>query len=114
MNIQQVNAHEVTLVISDYVATAGSNEISVNKGQQVEIVEGPTSSESIYCLVRLSSSGEDAPIQEGLVPISILKTTPGMQKFGALRKEKYDIITEQGKDLKFLAPKNYKEKQYLM
>lgn len=63
----------------------------------MEIVEGPTSSESVYCLVRLSSSNEDGAAQEGLVPISILKTTPGMQKFGALRKEKYDIITEQGK-----------------
>lgn len=62
----------------------------------MEIIEGPTSSDSLYCLIRINTAGEDAAVQEGLVPISILKTTPGMQKFGALRKEKYDIITEQG------------------
>ncbi|XP_037034473.1 kalirin isoform X5 [Bradysia coprophila] len=68
---------EMTWVISDYTATPGTNEVSVTKGQQVEIIDTPNTEPSEYCLVRLGPMGSgDGGTHEGLVPISILKPPP--------------------------------------
>ncbi|KAH8395569.1 hypothetical protein KR222_000041 [Zaprionus bogoriensis] len=74
---------EATWVVADYIASAGSNELSVSKGQQVEIIEPPTASEPDFCLVRLNPQHDDSAVQEGLVPVSVLKPPPGAHKQGS-------------------------------
>lgn len=69
--------------MADYIASAGSNELSVSKGQQVEIIEPPTASEPDFCLVRLNPQHDDSVVQEGLVPVSVLKPPPGSHKQGS-------------------------------
>ncbi|XP_068142683.1 LOW QUALITY PROTEIN: triple functional domain protein [Drosophila tropicalis] len=71
---------EATWVVADYTASSGSNELSVSKGQQVEIIELPTASEPHFCLVRLNLQHDDAAVQEGLVPVAVLKPPPGSHK----------------------------------
>ncbi|CAG9857602.1 unnamed protein product [Phyllotreta striolata] len=62
---------EMTWVMSDYAAV-DVQELSVAKGQQVEVVETcPTRPD--YCLVRL---GAGAAAVEGLVPLAVLKQPP--------------------------------------
>lgn len=100
----QICTHEATWVISDYIASPGSNELSVNKGQQVEIIEAPSSNEPDFCLVRLNPQNDDSAVQEGLVPVSILKPPPGSQKTSSTRKDKSDAIQDQpGKFCFFLS-----------
>ncbi|XP_058975497.1 kalirin isoform X2 [Musca domestica] len=84
----KIGSHEATWVTADYIATAGSNELSVTKGQQVEILEAPTANEPDFCLVRLNPQCDDAAVQEGLVPVSILKPPPGSHKSSSSRKDK--------------------------
>ncbi|XP_060654045.1 triple functional domain protein isoform X1 [Drosophila nasuta] len=74
---------EATWVVADYIASSGSNELSVSKGQQVEIIEPPTASEPDFCLVRLNPQHDDSAVQEGLVPVSVLKPPPGSHKQGS-------------------------------
>lgn len=65
----------MTWVIADHVA-GGAAELSVTKGQQVEVVEvRPGDPE--WCLVRMPTSGSaiDSP-PEGLVPLAVLKQPP--------------------------------------
>ena len=74
---------ESTWVISDYL-NPGPGELSVSRGQQVEILDYP-SAVANSALVRLihgnaatPTSGEATPTAaEGLVPISCLKQPPG-------------------------------------
>lgn len=82
----------MTWVVSDYVAAQGSAELSVQKGQQVEVIDTNCLGAPDYCLVRLtnvstnnnnvsttslsSSSTQEQIIHEGLVPSSILKPPP--------------------------------------
>lgn len=100
---------EMTWVISDFVGNASTNELSVTKGQQVEVLEMSATTPD-YCLVRVttvssggaglssksSSGGSTAAAaggsssssnnnnasqpQEGLVPMSILKPPPTFSK----------------------------------
>lgn len=87
----------MTWVVSDYVAAQGSAELSVQKGQQVEVIDTNCLGSPEYCLVRLtngtannnnnvsttslsSSSTHEQIIQEGLVPSSILKPPPTQTK----------------------------------
>ncbi|VEN42476.1 unnamed protein product [Callosobruchus maculatus] len=87
---------EMTWVVSDYTA-ASTSELSVTKGQQVEVVEVCLSRPD-YCLVRMpareqaaaavvvaTSGGEPAQPQplEGLVPLSVLKQPPQPQQRGS-------------------------------
>jgi hypothetical protein len=58
---------ESTWVVGDHVAAPGSKELSVVKGQQVDIVEMSPSTEMAF--VRLVTGGEG----EGLVPLTVLK-----------------------------------------
>lgn len=74
---------EMTWVVSDYTATPGTSEVSVTKGQQVEIIDTACSGAPDFCLVRLNAQGSgsgangaDAVAQEGLVPLSVLKLAP--------------------------------------
>lgn len=66
----------MTWVISDFTAT-NSSELSVTKGQQVEVVE-VCSTKPDYCLVRMPTRGtdHDAAVPEGLVPLAVLKQPP--------------------------------------
>lgn len=96
---------EMTWVISDFVGAAGTNELSVTKGQQVEVLEMSATTPD-YCLVRVSAGSAAASLakasgggaaaassttnatgagggsqpQEGLVPMSILKPPPTFSK----------------------------------
>lgn len=73
----QAGAVEMTWVIADHVA-AGAAELSVTKGQQVEVVEvKPGDPGGEWCLVRMPTSGcaVDSP-PEGLVPLAVLKQPP--------------------------------------
>lgn len=79
----QLGNQEATWVVADYIASSGSNELSVSKGQQVEIIEPPTASEPDFCLVRLNPQHDDSAVQEGLVPVSVLKPPPGAHKQGS-------------------------------
>ncbi|XP_050073196.1 triple functional domain protein isoform X1 [Anopheles maculipalpis] len=65
---------EMTWVIADHTAAPGSSELSVSKGQQVEIVDLNCSGAPDFCLVRLSINASDS--QEGLVPVTVLKPLP--------------------------------------
>ncbi|XP_037933419.1 triple functional domain protein isoform X2 [Teleopsis dalmanni] len=91
----KVGTQEATWVVSDYIAAPGSNELSVTKGQQVEIIEPPTAAEPDFCLVRLNPQNDDAAVQEGIVPVSILKPPPSIQKVNSNRKDNNDTIQEQ-------------------
>ncbi|XP_059472379.1 kalirin isoform X2 [Neocloeon triangulifer] len=65
---------EMTWVVADHEAPTGSAEITVRKGQQVEVLEVPAGQE--LCLVRLHpSSASEHPV-EGMVPLSVLKPPP--------------------------------------
>lgn len=74
----------MTWVVSDYTATPGTTEVSVLKGQQVEIIDTACNGAPEFCLVRLNThSGEGGATtegsggtQEGLVPVSVLKPAP--------------------------------------
>ncbi|GFG34599.1 hypothetical protein Cfor_01930, partial [Coptotermes formosanus] len=81
---------EMTWVIADHVAAAGSQELSVHKGQQVEVLELNTSTPD-WCLVRMSTSGSsvDSP-PEGLVPLAVLKQPPPGLKTSPSRRATAD------------------------
>lgn len=70
----------MTWVVTDYNATPGTNEVSVTKGQQVEIIETSCSGAPDCCLVRLNlhsgSAADGSGTIEGIVPMSVLKLTP--------------------------------------
>lgn len=97
---------EVTWVISDFVGNAAANELSVTKGQQVEVLEMSVTTPD-YCLVRVTAGGTSSsasasaaggssgkssgsggaaanvnqqPQLEGLVPMAILKPSPTFSK----------------------------------
>ncbi|XP_040567429.1 triple functional domain protein isoform X3 [Lepeophtheirus salmonis] len=82
---------ETTWVITDF-SSSSIGELSVTRGQQVEILEISSSSTSV--LVRLvtsaipESSATSGPPAEGLVPISVLKQPPG--GFRALARHELD------------------------
>ncbi|XP_076272417.1 trio Rho guanine nucleotide exchange factor isoform X4 [Rhynchophorus ferrugineus] len=68
---------EMTWVMADYTA-ANPQELTVSKGQQVEVVE-VCQTRPDYCLVRMPTRGSDGhqdAIPEGLVPLAVLKQPP--------------------------------------
>ncbi|XP_023289652.1 LOW QUALITY PROTEIN: triple functional domain protein [Orussus abietinus] len=66
---------EMTWVVADHSATPGTRELTVTKGQQVEVLEnGGSSTSAEWTLVRLP--GQADPPAEGLVPTSALKQPP--------------------------------------
>ncbi|KAL0280126.1 UNVERIFIED_CONTAM: hypothetical protein PYX00_001517 [Menopon gallinae] len=85
---------EMTWVIGDHVAAPGSQELTVHKGQQVEVLE-MNASPPDWCLVRMSTSGSVDSPPEGLVPVSVLKQPPGV-KTSPSRKNSNDPEAEPG------------------
>lgn len=77
-------------MIADHVAAAGSQELSVHKGQQVEVLELNTATPD-WCLVRMPTSGSsvDSP-PEGLVPLAVLKQPPPGLKTSPSRRAAAD------------------------
>nr|CAD7256620.1 unnamed protein product [Timema shepardi] len=84
---------EMTWVVSDHVAAAGSQEITVHKGQQVEVLELRAASPD-WCLVRMPTSGTVDSPPEGLVPLSVLKQPPPGLKTSPSRRATADHETE--------------------
>lgn len=86
MRIFQTGVVEMTWVVADHMAAPGSRELSVTKGQQVEVLEnggtssntpGGVSNTGEWTLVRLPlTPGQAEPPVEGLVPTSALKQPP--------------------------------------
>lgn len=65
-------------VISDYIATPGTDELTVRKGQHVEVLN---CNHTDFCLIRMGAQGHPGEgSQEGLVPITVLKLTPTQSK----------------------------------
>jgi hypothetical protein len=89
-SLLQAPGVEMTWVIADHVAAAGSQELSVHKGQQVEVLELNTPSPD-WCLVRMPTSGSsvDSP-PEGLVPLAVLKQPPPGLKTSPSRRAAAD------------------------
>ncbi|KAL1516598.1 hypothetical protein ABEB36_000493 [Hypothenemus hampei] len=79
---------EMTWVMSDFQAT-NSQELTVSKGQQVEVVE-VCSSRPEYCLVRMPTRGSEGhqqePVPEGLVPLAVLKQPPQQSRGSPSRR----------------------------
>ncbi|XP_047358806.1 kalirin isoform X2 [Vespa velutina] len=76
---------EMTWVVADHLATPGSRELTVTKGQQVEVLENGSGNGNAsgivgtgeWTLVRLPlAPGQTDPPAEGLVPTSALKQPP--------------------------------------
>ncbi|KAJ9574578.1 hypothetical protein L9F63_008251, partial [Diploptera punctata] len=84
----------MTWVIADHIAAAGSQELSVHKGQQVEVLELNTATPD-WCLVRMPTSGSsvDSP-PEGLVPLAVLKQPPPGLKTSPSRRPTTDHDSE--------------------
>lgn len=75
----------MTWVVADHMAAPGSRELSVTKGQQVEVLENGSANTGTtgvpnageWTLVRLPlTPGQAEPAAEGLVPTSALKQPP--------------------------------------
>jgi triple functional domain protein len=75
---------DITTVISDFVSAPGTLQISVAKGQQVEILQSDCPETPDYCFVRIcEQNGKEphhSPEQDGLIPIAILKSHPATSK----------------------------------
>lgn len=79
--------------MADHSAAPGTSQLTVSKGQQVEIIEYTSSGETDFCLVRLNPQTDDGATQEGLVPISVLNPPPGS---GPKSKKEKDATVDQG------------------
>lgn len=81
--LQAAPGVEMTWVIADYTAVS-SGELTVHKGQQVEVLDARLDVPSVdWCLVRMppgsgagSGAADSGPAPEGLVPLSVLKQPP--------------------------------------
>jgi triple functional domain protein len=72
---------DVTTVLADFHGTPGTLQISVTKGQHVEILQSDCPETPDFCFVRICENGKDTtPETDGLVPISILKSHPANTK----------------------------------
>lgn len=79
-------AGDVTVVVEDYSAN-GVGELSVSRGQQVEVVEaaapvGHTQTPGDWCLIR-TMPPDGADPSQGLVPLSVLKPIAVLKGPGA-------------------------------
>lgn len=89
----------MTWVIADYSATPGTSELSVSKGQQVEVLDAINCAGAPeYCLVRLSGTpatssssamhSDASDMHEGLVPVAVLKPIPTSKRGKGHAEEK--------------------------
>lgn len=90
---------EMTWVVTDYTATPGTNEVSVTKGQQVEIIETACNGAPDFCLVRLNihsgSAVDGSGTIEGIVPMSVLKLAPSIK---SVHRKGGDASTNDNKE----------------
>lgn len=103
----------MTWVVTDYTATPGTNEVSVTKGQQVEIIETVCNGAPDFCLVRLNihsgSAADGSGTIEGIVPVSVLKLAPsnkGSHRKGIETNDNKDSTEHNGKCIKTFLFKN--------
>lgn len=84
--IQMVNAvlqvPDKAIVMTDYYATAGTDQLTVQKGQQVDVLEMHCPGKPEFSLVRVPQSGLESPI-EGIVPMAHLKISQPSTKTNA-------------------------------
>lgn len=66
---------ELSTVVEDYAATS-EQELSVSRGQQVEVLELLPGTEPGWCLVRLLSPPGGGDLPEGLIPSTVLRPIP--------------------------------------
>ncbi|KAF6201862.1 hypothetical protein GE061_004258, partial [Apolygus lucorum] len=103
----QTGGVEMTWVINDHVAS-GPGQLSVTKGQQVEVVE-VVQGQPDWRLVKMPSSGLDPP-PEGTVPASVLKQPPAPASAtlptAAPRIHELDPGTSEGANLTTNSPVN--------
>ncbi|XP_041858726.1 kalirin isoform X2 [Melanotaenia boesemani] len=88
---------ELTVVLQDFTAGC-STELSVSTGQTVELLERPSERPG-WCLVRTT---DRSPLQEGLVPSSVLcvshsRSSVEMDCFFSSGKENYHVSSSDGK-----------------
>lgn len=59
-------------MVADYNGSPDTDQLSVQKGQQVEVLENPCPGKPNFSLVRLPHTGAESPV-EGIVPSAALK-----------------------------------------
>ncbi|XP_049540930.1 triple functional domain protein [Anopheles darlingi] len=96
---------EMTWVIADHMAAPGSSELSVTKGQQVEIVDMSCSGAPEYCLVRLSINASDS--SEGLVPVAVLKPLPSSHSKLSSKQRDSDTLGEVPQESDCILPNQH-------
>ena len=70
---------ELCLVAEDYTAT-GDGELSVQRGQQVELLDSCAGGSSELCLVRLVNADLTInPVNQGLVPMATIKQVQNLK-----------------------------------
>lgn len=72
--------YDVTVVIEDYSAI-GSNELTLHRGQQVEVLDAAPG-QADYCLVRTVPVDGTDPVQ-GLAPMCALKPVASLRVSGS-------------------------------
>lgn len=92
----------MTWVVSDYTATPGTSEVSVTKGQQVEIIDTQCNGAPDFYLVRLNihsgSAADGSGTIEGLVPHSVLKLAPNNKSVHRRGIDGSGVSSGDGKD----------------
>ena len=73
---------DIWLVAEEFTAN-NVQELSVTKGQQVEIVDTSPNGNSEWCLVRTLATESGVTPQEGLVPMATLKQMPNLKVSGS-------------------------------
>lgn len=98
---------EMTWVVTDYNATPGTSEVSVTKGQQVEIIETACNGAPDFCLVRLNihsgSAADGSGTIEGIVPMSVLKFAPSNKSSHRKGADASNSENKESADGKFFA-----------
>lgn len=70
------------MVIIDYNATPGTDQLTVQKGQQVDVLVVRCLDKPDYSLIRVPQSGLESPV-EGIVPMAALKISTSNAKTNA-------------------------------
>lgn len=82
MVIAVLQVTDKAVVLNDYYATPGTNQLTVQKGQHVDILEVHYHGKPDYSLIRVPQSGLESPV-EGIVPMAALKISQPNTKTNA-------------------------------
>ena len=74
---------DVCIVIEDFTATNDTNELSVQRGQQVELLDTCPNGNADWCLVRTLVTDARLTPAEGLVPMATIKQLPNLKISGS-------------------------------